>query len=392
MRTSRVISLLSAMLIAMVALAARPDTTVYFVNVYPGPAIYELEGHSAIMVDTGNGTPLVYNYGVFDFDAPNFVYRFVSGQTDYIVAAYPFEYFVDSYRRQGRRVVARELDMNPEQKAALTSYLANNILPQNRTYRYNYVKDNCATRPLRIVELAMGDSILLAPAPFEANSSLQPTFRNVMRLYHRNYPWYQLGIDVALGCGIDYTLSRRELAFAPAELDIMLQNAKAGDKPLVKNTLVITDFAPDAGIEGPTPWYLHPFTIFSAVFILAACLTVRDIRRKSVTRWFDAAFFGLLGIAGLILTFLIFISVHEATSPNLLYFWLNPLCLLVPALIWLKKCKGFLIWYQIVNFAVLIALSALWAWLPQSGNPAFIPLIGAELIRSGSYIYINIRK
>ena len=72
-------------------------------------------------------------------------------------------------------------------------------------------------RPLRAVELALGDSIILGPAPFEANSFPRHTFRNIMRHYHANYPWYQFGIDLALGSGIDYELSRREMAFAPAE-------------------------------------------------------------------------------------------------------------------------------------------------------------------------------
>ena len=124
--------------------------------------------------------------------------------------------------------MAHELNFTPEQKARLVDLLKENVKPENAVYRYNYVKDNCATRPLRAVELAAGDSLRLAPAPFEANSSIPVTFRNIMRHYHKNYPWYQFGIDIALGSGIDYLLSRREMTFAPAELDKMLVNAEVG--------------------------------------------------------------------------------------------------------------------------------------------------------------------
>ena len=41
---------------------------------------------------------------------------------------------------------------------------------------------------------------------------------------------------------------------------------------------------------------------------------------------FDTIYFNIAGLAGLLLTFLIFVSVHYATSPNWLYLWLNPLC------------------------------------------------------------------
>lgn len=388
----RILLLFAACLLAAVSFAAKgadSDTTVWFVNIHPGPAIYELEGHSAILVEIEGRQPVAYNFGVFDFDAPNFVYRFVKGETDYRAVEWPWQMFLYPYARQGRRVVAHELDFDSAAKARLVSLLQENVRPENAVYRYNYVKDNCATRPLRAVELAAGDSIMLAPAPVEAWSSLVPTFRNVMRHYHSNYPWYQFGIDLALGSGIDYPLTRREIAFAPAELDGMLHNATVGGRKLVRRTRAVIDVPADNAVSGPTPWYATPLFVFWMLFAATAVLTVRDIRRRRVTRLFDAVFFGALGLVGLLLTFLIFVSVHEATSPNLLYLWLNPLCLLVPALIYIKKAKMVLMWYQIANFALILALSAAWCFLPQSANPAFLPIIGAEMLRSASYIYIN---
>ena len=369
--------------------AAEADTTVYFVNIYPGSEIYELEGHSAIVVDIAGRRPLSYNFGVFDFNTPNFVYRFVKGETDYMAVEWPLEPFVAPYIMQGRRIVAHRLNFDNGQKARLVQLLKENVRPENAVYRYNYVKDNCATRPLRVVELASGDSIRLAPAPFEANSSVRPTFRNIMRSYHRNYPWYQFGIDLALGSGIDYTLTRREMAFAPAELDGMLANAEAGGRKLIADTQVWADFAPGLPLAPPTPWYATPLFAAWCVFALALWLTVRDIRRRRTTRWFDAVYFGIMGFTGLVLTFLIFVSVHEATSPNWLYAWLNPLCLAVPLLIYIKKAKKVLMCYQIANFAVLFALTAGWYFLPQSANAAFLPLVLADMLRSASYVYIN---
>lgn len=383
------VTLIAAMLGFAAYGAGSNGAKVYFVNIYPGSVFYELEGHSAIVVDVPGQVPLAYNFGVFDFDAPNFVYRFVKGETDYRAAVAPAGVFISHYAREGRRVVAHELDFDSVQTARLIHLLRENVKPENATYRYNYVKDNCATRPLRAVELAAGDTLLLAPAAYESNSFPQPTFRNIMRHYHRNYPWYQFGIDLALGSGIDYTLNRREMAFAPAELDAMLPGALVGGKKLVKASRALVDVPADNAVKGPTPWYATPLFVCWLVFAAALCFTVRDIRRMRVNRVFDTVLYGIFGLAGLVLTFLIFISVHEATSPNVLYLWLNPLCFAVPALIWIKKAKIVLMWWQIINFAALLLLIILWCIGPQSANAAFFPLVSAGIMRSASYIYIN---
>lgn len=364
---------------------ARSDTTIYFVNIFPGSDIYELEGHSGIIVDKGDGLPLAYNFGVFDFDAPNFVYRFVKGETDYMAVAGPAAYFLYPYRKAGRRIVAHELNLDANGKAALIDALEWQVRPENRTYRYNYVLDNCATRPLRMVELAAGDSILFATQP----DGYRSTFRNVMRHYHANYPWYQFGIDIALGSGIDYRLTGREVSFAPVELAAMLDSATVSGHPLAKPAQVWLDIPPWAAVDAPTPWPLRPITVGWVLFAFSAWLSWHDFRRGRISRWFDSLYFGIIGITGCVVAFLIFVSVHEATSPNYLFAWLNPAALFPAVAVWIKSAKKAVVWYQIINFAVLIALIGSWPFLPQSANAAFLPLVLAELTRSGIYITLN---
>ncbi len=370
--------LLTTITIALVALVSQALPRVFIVNIYPGNKIYELEGHSALVVED-SGYATAYNYGVFDFNSPNFVYRFIKGETDYMLAAYPYAYFQAQYEKDGRRIVAHELNLDSLETVRLQQYLNRNLLPENRVYRYNYVKDNCATRPLKVVEAAVGDSIILGAAPFEAVDS-EPTFRKVMRHYHRNYPWYQFGIDLSLGSGIDYPISRREMAFAPTELDGMLADATIAGRKLVKNVTVVNDTAPDAAIEGPTPGYLSPLFIG---FLLLFALILIGRKDTRLSRIIDSIFFGIIGIEGCILTFLIFVSVHEATSPNYLYLWLNPLSLLVPVLIWFPKTSkvlGIFMWLYIL---AILAMLVTRVFSLQVMNPAILPLIFTTLIRCG---------
>lgn len=359
---------------------------VSYVNFYPGSEIWALEGHSALRLQYPGEYDLAVNYGIFDFNQSDFVYRFVKGETDYRVEAYDWDWCQADYIRQGRRVVEHPIAMDSLQKARLLDLLAVNLLPENKTYRYNYVKDNCATRPLRIVELAIGDSIILPAPDCGVNEKSVASFRDVMRHYHRNYPWYQLGIDLALGSGIDYPISDREMAFAPVVLDSQLSGATVAGRPLTYDPIVI--FEGHDATDGPTPWYATPMFIFCLVLAIVTVITWRDIRRCKVTRWVDTALFFVFGMAGLLLTFLIFVSSHEATSPNWLYLWLNPLCLIVPVLIWVKKCERVVLCYQYLNIAIILAMAIAWPFVGQSGNWAFAPLIACDAMRSISYIYV----
>lgn len=369
--------------------AQSPDSIrLGMVTCYPGSDIYELEGHTALRIYGrlgGKPVDMAVNYGLFDFNAPNFVYRFVKGETDYWCGVSDWERFIYPYQRAGRRIVMHDIPLDSIQAQQLIVILNDNLQPWNRVYRYNYVKDNCATRPMRVVERAIGDSIILGPVLSDVS------FRDVMRHFHKNYPWYQFGIDLALGSGIDYKINSREQAFAPALLDVQLDDARVGDRLLCNEAIVINEGSPDV-VDGPTPWYATPLFVFWTLFAVVASFTFRDIIHRNVTRWLDALLFGVFGIAGLILTFLIFVSVHEATSPNWLYLWLNPLCLTVPLLIWLKKCKMIVISYHFINFALIFTMIVAWPFCGQSGNMAFIPLIGCDIMRSVSYLYINLKR
>ncbi len=369
----------------MLALGSRAADSlkVSFVNFYPGAEVYELEGHSALRITTADSDVAV-TYGVFSFDQPNFIYRFVKGETDYSVAAVPWRYFLQHYLDHDRRVVEHGIRLDSVQQQKLLQLIDTNLLPQNRVYRYNYVKDNCATRPLRILEQAIGDSICL-PAP-----DAPVSYRDVMRRYHRNYPWYQFGIDLSLGSGIDYKIDARELAFAPVVLDSMLPLATVDGAPLLAGTTVI-NAGSDATLP-PTPWPLHPLTVCWAIFAIGITITAADLHRLRVSRWLDTLLFSVFGIEGLVLTFLIFISVHEATSPNYLYAWLNPAALIVPTLIWLKKCRQLVTLYFFANFVVVLCFAVTWPFSPQQYNPAFLPLVLLDIARSASYLYITKHK
>src|SRR6202165_584994 len=64
------------------------NLTVYLLTFGWGDIVWERFGHNAIWIrDRARGTDTTYNWGMFDFNQPNFVWRFVTGDTRYWMEA-----------------------------------------------------------------------------------------------------------------------------------------------------------------------------------------------------------------------------------------------------------------------------------------------------------------
>ncbi len=374
------------------AAAVNPRTeadsvTVSLITCGPGKEIFELCGHEAVRVRYASGADTIWNYGLFSFDQPNFVYRFVKGETDYRAGAYPSRYFFPEYFAGGRSVIEQELNLTPERREELLRLLRRDLLPENREYRYNYVRDNCATRIVDRLEEAGGGKLLLP------DTLAFGTWRNEMRAFHGAYPWYQFGIDLALGGNLDRPLRPREELFVPMVMAERLASARWSDgTPVVRSTVVLNEGRADASLP-PTPWYLSPLFCCWLFFAITTLLCVLMIRRKKIYGWLYFIWFLVCGLAGCVIAFLVFISSHEATSPNLLLFWLNPLQLVMAVCSPLRGRANIparaMAW---LNCIVLTILLIVWPWQPQSANPAFFPLIGATLLLSVIYLLFPPKK
>ena len=108
--------------------------------------LYSAFGHSAMRVTDGaQNLDYIFNWGVFDFDQPNFYLNFARGKNFYMLAAHPADLFIDHYIRNNRFIHEQVLNLTPAQKQKLFKYLLWNVQTENRSYRYDYFYDNCAT-------------------------------------------------------------------------------------------------------------------------------------------------------------------------------------------------------------------------------------------------------
>ena len=358
--------------------------SVSLVTFYPGSEPHNIWGHSEIRVQQGP-IDLYFNYGVFDFQAPAFLWRFILGQTDYLCVPVPRAYATMGMEQ--RRMVEQELNLPQDRALAVRDFLWNNAQPENRVYRYKFLSDNCSTRPRDIIEMAAGEGLQY---PTMADSTV--TYRDILAHYCRNYAWERFGIDLVLGWDVDTVLDQRATMFIP----MLLMDAVAGatiktdsvTMPLVKATTVPIDKSTEGNVRPPTPWYLSPLTVALLVFALALIVSGRDWRRRDITKWFDTLLFTIGGLAGCLLFFLICFSTHEATSPNINIVWLHPLLLLLAVLPWFRKTRTAACWLHGINALVVALLMLLWPVQPQVGNIAFFPLMATLVMRSLTNVWL----
>lgn len=341
----------------------------------PGDLVYELFGHTAIRRrNFTTGEDWVYNYGVFDFGAPNFVMRFVKGETDYELGVVPYPFFEREYRMRGSAVTEQVLALDACEAHRLDSLLRENYLPCNRVYRYNYFYDNCTTRARDRIEEALGDTVCYAGLETSC------TFRQWVKHYTQGSPWADFGIGLCLGAEADRPIDQRMQMFLPANLmNVFRQATVHGGKRLVSSE---TEILPSASQSDENGWEVTPMQV--ALLLLAVVLLCSWVEWRRLKVWWgiDLLLFGLQGLAGCVIAFLFFFSLHPTVGSNFLLVIFNPIPLI--CLPWIinraRKRKKTL--YDVANVVILTLFIAFLPLIPQKISLVVVPLALNLLIRS----------
>ena len=390
-----IIALLMLWMAGMQAGAAGEDSLrISLLTCGAGDEIYSLFGHTALRVeDRTTGRDVVYHYGVFDFDTPNFALKFALGETDYQMGMTSYKRFLSEYAWLGRSVEQQVLDLTPEEARRLDDRLAENYRPENRVYRYSYFYDNCATRPRDQVEQAVEGHVDYG-RDMESRATGQ-TFRSIMRHYAEGHPWSRFGMDFCLGSKADEPVNLRETMFVPFNVRDYFATAQiaAPDgtaRPLTRPAETLVP-CPDTRTPQEDQ-SLTPLQAALLLFAVTAGATIYGLKRKRPLWGIDAVLFAAAGLAGIIPAFLVLFSQHPAVSPNYLLLVFHPLHLL--CLPWMlrrvSQCRRSR--YMAANFTVLTLFILLWAVIPQRFDLAVLPLACCLLVRSGSNLVLSCRK
>ena len=340
------------------------ESQVSLVTCGPGEELYEAFGHTAIRISDSNlGLDVVYNYGTFDFDQPNFYWNFVQGRLLYMVAANRYSNFIRAYQYYNRSVREQFLDLTLTQKQALFDKLLWNAKKENRDYLYDYFFDNCSTRPRDVIQDALVGGI-----------EFDSTFLGVERLSIRELtdiymlkqqPWGDLGIDLCLGSIIDQPATVAQYMYLPEELEKAFDNAsilRDGVKiPLVKEKQLTFEAAQ---VVTKKSWFFPQivfvaFLLFSAVFI-----TIFRAANRS-TRIFDGLVFMLFSFIGWNALFLWFITDHYSADYNWNILWSLPTNAIFGFALLKKNRPKWTRHYALFLIALYVGMLVGWNYIPQ---------------------------
>ncbi|MBQ2440842.1 MAG: DUF4105 domain-containing protein [Paludibacteraceae bacterium] len=325
------------------------DAAIYLITCTPDKPLYLHYGHTAIKVkDSANDLDLIFNYGTFSFNTEHFYWNFLRGNTWYELSVQDAFDFYREYKRRKRTIFSQELDITQEQKQAFFDALIHNYHPQNRHYLYNFVFDNCATRPFNLLLLSLQADVRSVYFPQEC------TYRQLISKYSGPYSWGDWGINLIFGRDADKIMSVQERIFLPEELMNYVANAVLpNDKKLVK-TQYIGTFPPAV-----VPWYQTVWVGIIAFALLVLGMTWYDYKKQKITWWFDAVCFFLFGLLGCLLVFLSYFSIHPLVTHNWNLLLYNPLlwalvvlCLKPKGKTWIMKNAHFFVGYLIAVLAI----------------------------------------
>ena len=353
----------------------------------PGTEIYALFGHTAIRYENpSQKQDWVFNYGMFSFSEPNFVYRFVKGETDYRLGVVPFKYFEAEYAMRGSSVYQQVLNLTDEEKIKLVRLLEENYLPANRVYRYNYFYDNCTTRARDKIEESIEGKVVY---PDEGKPV---TYRDIIHEYTAGSEWSEFGIDLCLGADADNRADVRGQMFSPFYMKAFASGAmiQRADTivPFIKEEFKVVDVVREE--EGEVP--VSPMACAIALLVVACFVIFSGIRRGRIPWIWDAVLFGLQGLGGVIVAFLFFFSIHPTVGSNWLVMMFNPIPLFyLPVMIY-RGIKGKKDYYHWINAACLTSFMILMPFVGQKFNPTVLPLALSLWVTSVGHLYIYNRK
>jgi len=305
-----------------------------------GTEVFERFGHNAVRIsDPATGLDVSWNWGMFSFDEPNFLGRFLKGTSRYWMQGFPSEPLLAYYRANDRETIEQVLRLGGAQKLALLQFVRWNERDENKFYHYDYFLDNCSTRVRDALDRALGGALKRA----WADSLSGYSFRGEALRLTEAAPFSRLGIDIALGPRADARMTAWEEAYVPMRLRDRIRgvrvpgaDGKAVSLVAQEQRLYAAVRAPEAPLPTAFPalyvavalGFLAPLAIFGGLAFISA-LRGRWIGAQRVSRMVIAAlaavWYAGTALMGLGVAFMELFSAHVFWYGNWNVLLLSPL-------------------------------------------------------------------
>ncbi|MDI6049160.1 DUF4105 domain-containing protein [Flavobacterium sp. XS2P24] len=304
------------------------NTQVSVLTCGTGNESYSLFGHTAIRVhDTVNGIDVVYNYGAFDFNTPNFVMKFIKGDLQYFAVADSYPDFINQYQYEKRSVYEQELNIPSALKQKLFDNLNTSLASGESHYTYKFIDKNCTSMVVDIINKTLDTTAIVK------NEDTDITYRTILYPYFDNHFYEKLGTSIIFGKKVDGLGTQ---LFLPFELQKSLKKVTFQNHPLVQENKTLLEFEN----EVPGSWWNNIYT-----YILLLGFMVL-INKKSI----DLFYLILIAVMGMFFTFVGFYSSHLELGYNYNILLFNPTLVGLLYFYWTKNKKGI---YNLALFNIL---------------------------------------
>jgi Domain of unknown function (DUF4105) len=335
--------------------AATPDPLdavhVYLITVGPGPEVFDKFGHNMIRVvgpaaalGQSEDIDVAFNWGEFSFEQPHFIWHFIQGRMLYWSGDnyYPDQFA--GYKEDDRSTWQQELNLTVEQKQRLWQLLVTDVDDANKYYRYDYYRDNCATRARDALDEILNGQIR---SQLESTPS-DTTYRwHTRRLMQCNF-WLYTALQYVLGHPTDQKIDAWQECFLPVQMMHSLERVTVKQEdgriaPLVLNEKQIFQSSQYIESDFLPKWfwiYTTMGVLLAAIFLLPCFVTMRWWL-KIPWSMLAMGWCMLGGVAGSILLWLNCFTDHVASYRNENILQLSvvivPLIVLVPFAAWGKR-------------------------------------------------------
>ncbi|MDP3679675.1 MAG: DUF4105 domain-containing protein [Flavobacterium sp.] len=304
------------------------NTQVSVLTCGTGNESYSLFGHTAIRVhDTVNGIDVVYNYGAFDFNTPNFVMKFIKGDLQYFAVAHSYPDFINQYQYEKRSVYEQELNIPSALKQKLFDNLNTSLASGESYYTYKFIDKNCTSMVVDIINKTLDTTAIVK------NADTDITYRTILYPYFDNHFYEKLGTSIIFGKKVDGMGTQ---LFLPFELQKSLKKVTFQNHLLAHENKTLLEFEN----EVPGSWWNNIYTYILFLGFVAL------INKKSI----DLFYLILIAVMGVFFTFVGFYSSHLELGYNYNILLFNPTLVGLLYFYWTKNKKGI---YNLALFNIL---------------------------------------
>ena len=344
-----------------------------------GPSLVDAFGHTAIRVkDEELKNDVVFNFGVYDFNSPNFYSNFVKGRPEYKLGVQNYYNLTQNYVRQKRYIVEHQLNLDQNSIKIIIDLLVEKL--NDPYYIYDYFRDNCTTRAADIVIDKTNNKF--KDEKLESEDIV--SYRELIHGKINENSWAALGIDLCLGAIIDKKIKTRETFFLPENLMNYL-DLYEGD--IIKRNII---YRPESAISYreniPSPLLIN--LILSLIIV---AITIFNFKRNKWNKSLDTLIFLISGSIGVLIIYLWFFSNHFAGAQNFNFLWAFPFNFALIFAIYKSKIPNWSIGFIKLLIIMIILLFLHWATGVQKYNLTLLPIFVALLIRY-SFLVHQIKK